>query len=60
MGILVECPKCKVRGSVKRKVCNCVTMCRNQTQRIIGLITTSTVNVLENVWVGASRLQRIV
>jgi len=23
MGILVECPKCKVRGSVKRKVCNC-------------------------------------
>ena len=21
MGILVECPKCKVRGSVKRKVC---------------------------------------
>ena len=23
MGILVECPKCKVRGSVKRKVCKC-------------------------------------
>ena len=26
MGILVECPKCKVRGSVKFKVCKC----RNQ------------------------------
>jgi len=26
-----------------------VTMCRNQTQRIIGLITTSTVNIPENV-----------
>ena len=23
LGILVECPKCKVRGSVKRKVCKC-------------------------------------
>ena len=23
MGILVECPKCKVRGSVRRKVCKC-------------------------------------
>jgi len=23
MGILVEYPKCKVRGSVERKVCNC-------------------------------------
>jgi len=23
VGILVECPKCKVRGSVKRKVCKC-------------------------------------
>ena len=23
MGILVECPKCKVRGSGKRKVCKC-------------------------------------
>ena len=23
MGILVECPNCKVRGSVKRKVCKC-------------------------------------
>ena len=29
MGILVECPKCKVRGSVKRKVCKC----RNQVQK---------------------------
>ena len=49
MGILVECPKCKVRGSVKRKSVNVGTMYRNQTQRIIGLITTLTVNVLENV-----------
>ena len=23
MGILVECPNCKVRGSVKRKGCKC-------------------------------------
>ena len=23
MGILVECPKCKARGSTKRKVCKC-------------------------------------
>ena len=23
MGILVECPKCKIRGSVKHKVCKC-------------------------------------
>jgi len=23
MGIIVECPKCKVRGCVKRKVCKC-------------------------------------
>ena len=23
MGILVECPKCKTRGSTTRKVCKC-------------------------------------
>ena len=23
IGILVECPKCKVRVSIKRKVCKC-------------------------------------
>ena len=23
MGILVECPKCKARGSIARKVCKC-------------------------------------
>ena len=37
-----------------------VTICINQTQRIIGLITTSSVTVLENVYVGARRLHRII
>ncbi|MCH2264827.1 MAG: hypothetical protein MK371_08005, partial [SAR86 cluster bacterium] len=23
MGILVECPACKLRGGLKRKICNC-------------------------------------
>ena len=51
MGILVECPKCKVRVSVKRKVCKCGNQVQNQTQRIIGLIITLTGNVLESVQV---------
>ena len=49
MGILVECPKCKVRGMLSVKSVNVGTKSRIQTQRIIGLITTSTVNELESV-----------
>ena len=46
MGILVECPKCKVsREVLSVKSVNVGTKYRNQTQRIIGLITTFTVNV---------------
>lgn len=49
MGILVGCPKCKVMGVLSVKSVTVETMCKNQTQRIIRLITTSTVNELENV-----------
>jgi hypothetical protein len=49
VGILVVCPKCKVMGVLSVKSVTVETMCKNQTQRIIRLITTSTVNELENV-----------
>ena len=42
-------------GVLSAKSVTVETMCKNQTQRIIRLITPSTVNVLENVQVGASR-----
>ena len=44
MGILVGCPKCKVMGVLSVKSVTVETMCKNQTQRIIRLITPSTVN----------------
>ena len=34
MGILVECPKCKVRGSVKRKVCKCGNQVQKSNSKI--------------------------
>ena len=49
MGILVECPKCKVRGSVKRKVCKCGNQVqKSDSKNYIGLTTTLTVNELES------------
>ena len=48
MGILVECPACKLRGGLKGKSVNVVTMSRKQTLRIIGLSTIWMVYVQEN------------
>ena len=50
MGNLVEnVQSAKLGGVLSVKSVNVVTKYRNQTQRIIGLITTCTVNELENV-----------